>query len=86
MPGDDRFFVPFMDATSGTETYAAGRYIEAELDANGNIMIDFNEAYNPYCAYSPRWSCPIPPVENRLKVPLRAGEKSPEGSWVETDH
>jgi uncharacterized protein len=85
-PGDDRFFVPFMDTTSGTETYSAGRYIESEQLADGSIKIDFNEAYSPYCAYSPRWSCPIPPAENRLKVAVRAGEKSPEGSWIETDY
>lgn len=74
--GDDQptqAFVPFMDATSALETYEGGRYLEAEL-AGETITIDFNLAYNPYCAYAPQWSCPIPPIENRLKVAIRAGE------------
>jgi uncharacterized protein (DUF1684 family) len=89
-PGDSRFFVPFTDATSGKETYGAGRYIEVEQDSDGLIHLDLNNAYNPYCAYSEppsiaaregrepvAWSCPVPPAENRLKVPIRAGEKKP---------
>jgi len=82
-PGDERFFVPFKDATNGTETYGAGRYIEMAQEPDGTIHVDFNIAYNPYCAYSPHWSCPIPPMENRLKVPIRAGEKIPAGAWVD---
>ena len=70
------FFVPFVDATSGGETYPSGRYIEARPIAGGNVLVDFNYAYNPYCAYNERWSCPLTPFENRLQVPIRAGEKS----------
>ena len=66
-------FVPFRDATSGTETYGAGRYLEAHL-GDRRAVLDFNYAYNPYCAYSPEWRCPIPPIENHLAVPIRAGE------------
>jgi uncharacterized protein (DUF1684 family) len=67
-------FVPFRDATSGTETYGAGRYLEARALADGRAFLDFNYAYNPDCAYSPEWRCPIPPIENHLTVPIRAGE------------
>ena len=71
----DELFIPFRDATSGKETYGAGRYLE--LHAHGDhITIDFNYAYNPNCAYDPSWSCPLPPPENWLKVPIRAGEKT----------
>jgi hypothetical protein len=69
------YFVPFTDATSGSETYDAGRYMELEEQDDGMFLVDFNLAYNPYCAYSPAYSCPIPPAENRLSVPIRAGEK-----------
>ncbi len=66
-------FLPFRDATSGKETYGAGRYLD--LDAHGDeVLVDFNYAYNPNCAYNPDWSCPLPPAENWLKVPIRAGE------------
>ena len=68
-------FVPFMDATSGLETYEGGRYLEAELTGE-SVTLDFNLAYNPYCAYADHWSCPIPPLENRLKVAILAGEKT----------
>ncbi len=68
------FFAPFRDATSGGETYGAGRYLEAELEEDGTVVVDFNVAYNPYCAYNDRWSCPLPPIENWLKVAIRAGE------------
>ena len=68
------FFVPFVDATSGGETYGAGRYLELEQLDDGSFLADFNLAYNPYCAYSEDFSCPIPPAENRLKVPIHAGE------------
>lgn len=71
----DELFLPFRDATSGKETYGAGRYLEPVELANGEILVDFNLAYNPYCAYSEAFSCPLPPVENWLKVPIRAGEK-----------
>jgi hypothetical protein len=72
---DHGFFMPFVDALAGRETYGAGRYLEPEELPDGRFLIDFNMAYNPYCAYNERWSCPIPPFENRLKVPIRAGEK-----------
>ena len=71
----DELFLPFRDATSGKETYGAGRYLEVDQPREGRVTIDFNLAYNPYCAYNPNWSCPIPPGENWLAVPIRAGEK-----------
>lgn len=80
---DYGFFLPFVDAGTGTETYPAGRYLEPEELDGGRFHVDFNQAYNPYCAYSPQWSCPITPAENRLKVHIRAGEMVPEGAWVE---
>jgi uncharacterized protein len=69
-------FIPFRDATSGKTTYGSGRYLEATLDGN-QAVLDFNLAYNPYCAYSDGWSCPIPPLENWLNIPILAGEKNP---------
>jgi uncharacterized protein (DUF1684 family) len=70
----DELFVPFRDATSGRDTYGAGRYLEVEAHGD-HVTIDFNYAYNPSCAYDPAYSCPLPPPENWLKVPIRAGEK-----------
>jgi uncharacterized protein len=72
---EDGFFLPFVDSLAGKETYPAGRYVELELLAGGIFLVDFNLAYNPYCAYNEKWSCPLTPFENRLKVPIRAGEK-----------
>jgi uncharacterized protein (DUF1684 family) len=69
------YFLPFADATSPQETYGAGRYLEPEEVSPGILHVDFNLAYNPFCAYNERWSCPIPPHENRLKVRIEAGEK-----------
>ena len=69
-------FMPFTDGTTGTETYGAGRYLEVEDLGNGAFLVDFNLAYNPYCAYNEYWSCPIPPQENRLTAPIEAGEKA----------
>ena len=69
------FFLPFVDSLAGKETYGAGRYLEPEEQPDGMFLLDFNLAYNPYCAYNENWSCPITPAENRLKVPIRAGEK-----------
>lgn len=69
------FFLPFADALAGSETYGAGRYLEPQPLGNGRFRIDFNYAYNPYCAYNDRWSCPITPPENRLSVAIRAGER-----------
>ena len=69
------YFLPFVDNLAGKETYPAGRYLEPEKLPNGKFLVDFNLAYNPYCAYNEQWSCPITPAENRLKVAVRAGEK-----------
>ena len=71
----NRLFVPFNDMTSGTETYPGGRYIDLERTPTGYYEIDFNRAYFPYCYYSPTFECPVPPAENRLKTPVRAGER-----------
>jgi uncharacterized protein len=69
-------FLPFQDANAGGETYGAGRYLEVHRLDEGRLAVDFNYAYNPYCAYNELWSCPIPPPENHLRVPIEAGEKS----------
>ena len=69
------YFLPFVDALAGKETYPAGRYLEPEALPGDRFFVDFNLAYNPYCAYNEMWSCPITPAENRLKLPIRAGEK-----------
>jgi uncharacterized protein (DUF1684 family) len=80
-PDTHELFLPFRDATSGKESYGAGRYLEVEPPGpDGTVEVDFNYAYNPYCAYNPEWSCPIPPRENRLTVPIRAGERSFPGA------
>ncbi len=73
--GGPLLFIPFKDATSGSETYAAGRYIDLHENTSGIYDLDFNRAFNPYCAYGKGYSCPVPPEENRLTVPIRAGEK-----------
>lgn len=79
--GDDRssVFVPFLDTTSGTETYGAGRYLDIEREDDGTYSLDFNLAYHPSCVYDPRYSCPLTPAENRLSVPIRAGERLAAG-------
>ena len=77
-PESGHLFLPFQDETSGRESYGAGRYLELPVLEDGLILLDFNYAYHPYCAYNPNYSCPIPPVENRLPVPIRAGERNPE--------
>lgn len=69
------YFLPFTDTTNGDETYATGRYLELEVLDDGTFLVDFNLAYNPYCAYSDSYSCPIPPEENRLAFAISAGEK-----------
>lgn len=73
----NRLFVPFSDMTSGTETYAAGRYLELDRTATGLYTIDFNKAYNPWCYYNADFDCPYPPRESRLPMPIRAGERLP---------
>lgn len=70
-----RLFVPFSDLTSGTETYPAGRYMDIDPQASGVYVVDFNTAYHPYCYYNAEYDCPYPPTENRLKTPIRAGER-----------
>jgi uncharacterized protein len=77
------YFLPFADSLAGKITYGAGRYLEPEELEDGRLRVDFNQAYNPYCAYNANWSCPITPAENRLKVPIEAGEKNPEGLEVQ---
>jgi len=72
----NHLFVPFSDMTSGTETYPAGRYLDLVRAQTGIYELDFNLAYNPYCYYNASYECPYPPPENRLNVPIRAGEKT----------
>ena len=80
-------FLPFSDATAGRGTYGGGRYLldsvkHADLGSeDGRPVLDFNFAYHPSCAYSPRWDCPLSPPENRLAVAIRAGERLPEAGW-----
>ena len=71
----DRLFVPFTDITTGAETYPGGRYLDLDRTATGIYQIDFNQAYHPFCYFDDRYDCPYPPPENRLGVPLRAGER-----------
>jgi uncharacterized protein (DUF1684 family) len=76
-PDYDELFVPFKDATTGHESYGAGRYIDVPRRDDTHYVLDFNEAYNPSCAYSPRYNCPYPPPQNTLTVRVEAGEKAP---------
>jgi uncharacterized protein (DUF1684 family) len=71
----NHYFIAFNDLTSGAETYPAGRYIDLPPNGTDIYEIDFNRAYNPYCYYNQSYECPYPPPENRLKIPIRAGEK-----------
>ena len=73
----DRLFVPFADLTTGKDTYSAGRYLDIQPTGTGYYTIDFNRAYNPYCAYNASYECPYPPPSNRLDVAITAGEKAP---------
>lgn len=77
---EEQLFVPFRDATSGQETYGAGRYIDLDAardrSADGKWVLDFNRAYNPWCVYSEDYTCPFVPQENQLAVPVCAGEKN----------
>ena len=76
-------FVPFQDATSGSETYGAGRYVEVPFEEDEQTLeLDFNYAYNPSCVFSPAYDCPFPPASNRMSIPVRAGERLP----YDTDH
>ncbi len=74
---DESLFVPFLDATSGTETYGAGRYLDLDPEDDGTYTLDFNLAYHPSCVYDPRFSCPLTPPENRLPIRIEAGERLP---------
>ncbi len=75
-PGFENYlFIPFTDLTNGNETYEVGRYLEFSIPATEDVIVDFNQCYNPYCSYSPRFSCPIPPAENDLPIAIPAGEK-----------
>ena len=73
--GGESLFVPFLDQTSGTETYGAGRYLDLEPEADGTYALDFNLAYHPSCVYDPKFSCPLTPAENRLPLRIEAGER-----------
>ncbi len=74
-PDKRNFFLAFADDTSGEETYGGGRYINLRQDGKNSITLDFNMAYNPYCAYNPDYACPLPPRENILDIPIPTGEK-----------
>lgn len=74
----DRLFVPFSDKTNGAETYPAGRYLDLNRTATGLYDLDFNRAYHPYCYFNDTYDCPYPPSENRLGLPIRAGERTRE--------
>jgi uncharacterized protein len=75
---ENSLFLPFTDATSGTETYGGGRYLDLEIPKGDKLVLNFNLAYNPYCAYTTGWFCPIPPAENELKIAVRAGLMKPD--------
>jgi len=72
----DYLFLPFTDLTNGKSTYGGGRYIDFRIPESKEVMLDFNKAYNPYCAYSGKYSCPIPPKENDLEIEILAGVKA----------
>lgn len=72
----DHLFLPFSDLTCGKESYIGGRYIDLRIPKGNTITIDFNQAYNPYCAYNHRYSCPIVPLENDLDIAIKAGVKT----------
>lgn len=74
----NHLFLPFTDLTSGSGSYAGGRFIDLIIPEGDTIVIDFNKSYNPYCAYNPKYSCPIPPLENDLEVIVAAGVKDPK--------
>jgi uncharacterized protein (DUF1684 family) len=78
----DYLFIPFTDETNGEETYDVGRYIDFKIPTSEEVIVDFNLCYNPSCSYSPRFSCPVPPLVNSLPLEVRAGEKR----FKETSH
>ena len=73
---EDYLFLPFLDNTNGEESYGGGRYVEARIPEGDTIIIDFNKAYNPYCAYNEKYSCPIVPRQNYLPIEVKAGVKA----------
>lgn len=76
---DGHYFLPFYDETSAITTYGAGRYLEVEFEkGQAQVTLDFNKTYNPYCAYTEGYSCPVPPPENNITIPINAGEKNYE--------
>ena len=72
---ENYLFLPFTDLTCGNDSYTAGRYIDLRIPKSGTIIIDYNKAYNPYCAYNYKYSCPIVPAENNLAIEIKAGVK-----------
>lgn len=74
---DGYLFIPFKDHTSGFDTYGGGRYLDLDVPKGDDVILNFNLAYNPYCAYTTGWFCPIPPEENTLDIPIKAGLKAP---------
>lgn len=78
---EDELFLVFRDTTAGDTTYAGGRFLYTSLPENGVVELDFNKAYNPPCVFTPYATCPLPPPQNRLDVPIEAGEKSYEHDW-----
>ena len=85
---EDYLFLPFTDKTSGDESYGGGRYIDFQLGdiRNNTLKVDFNKAYNPYCAYTTGYNCPVPPRENDLQVKIKAGEKAFGKDHIEATH
>ncbi|MDG1714181.1 DUF1684 domain-containing protein [Lacinutrix sp.] len=71
----DHLFLPFIDETNGEDSYGGGRYLDTSLPEGSTMVLNFNEAYNPYCAYNPRYSCPVVPLENSLDLRIEAGVK-----------
>ena len=69
-------FLPFTDNSNGEDSYAGGRYLDLKIPKNDVIVLDFNQAYNPYCAYSGKYSCPIPPEDNHISLAIHAGVKN----------
>ena len=76
---EDYLFLPFTDKTNAVTSYGGGRYLDLKLPEGDTILIDFNKAYNPYCAYNGKYSCPIPPKENNLNTEIKAGVKDYKG-------
>jgi uncharacterized protein (DUF1684 family) len=72
---EEGLFIPFTDASNGKDTYETGRYLDIDIPKQEQFILDFNTCYNPYCAYSNKYSCPIPPKENSLNVSIDAGER-----------